>query len=87
MCRVGGTKIERTRVRNIFLAVQDSSITDIVCLSVPWSQLTIRACNDFNDYNDYNDYYDYYNQNDYNDYRDSDINLDLDWERFCDLVI
>ena len=26
-----------------FLAVQDSSISDIVCLSVPWSQLTIRA--------------------------------------------
>ena len=31
----------------VFLAVQDSTITDIVCLSVPWSvcrsQLTIRA--------------------------------------------
>ena len=26
-----------------FLAVQDSSISDIVCRSVPWSQLTIRA--------------------------------------------
>ena len=26
-----------------FLAIQDSSITDIVCLSVPWSQLPIRA--------------------------------------------
>ena len=34
------------------LAVQDSSITDIVCLSVPWSKLTIRAYDDFNDYND-----------------------------------
>ena len=33
----------------LFLAFQDSSITDIVCLSVclsvPWSQLTIRAYN------------------------------------------
>ena len=26
-----------------FLAIQDSSITDIVCPLVPWSQLTIRA--------------------------------------------
>ena len=33
------------------------------------------------DYNDYNDYSDY---NDYNNYRNSD--LDLDWERFSDLV-
>ena len=50
----------------MFLAVQGSSITDIVCLSVPWSQLTIRAYNDFNDYNDYNYY---------KDYRDSDLDL------------
>ena len=40
--------------------------------------------NDYNDYNDANDYnyYNYYN--DYNNYRDSD--LDLDCERFSDLV-
>ena len=39
------------------------------------TQLTII---DYNNYNDYNDY------NDYKDYRDSD--LDLDWERFIELV-
>ena len=26
------------------------------------------------------------NENNYNDYRDSDSDLDLDWERFSDLV-
>ena len=46
-----------------------------VCLSVPWSQLTIRA---YNDYNDYNDHYEYNDNNDFNDYRDSDLDLDLD---------
>ena len=35
----------------------------------------------FYDYDDYNDY------KDYNDYRDSDLDLDLDWERFRDWVI
>ena len=39
---------------------------------------------DYNDYKDYNDYSDYNDYNNYNDYRDSD--LDLDWERFIDLV-
>ena len=39
------------------------------------TQLTII---DYNDYNGYSDY------NDYKDYRDSD--LDLDWERFSELV-
>ena len=29
---------------------------------------------------DYNDY------NDYSDYKDSDLDLDLDWERFSELV-
>ena len=53
------------------LAVQDSSITDIVC----WSQLKIRAWWASNDYSDYIDY---------NYYRDS--NLDLDWEQFSELV-
>jgi len=38
-----------------------------------------------NDYNNYNDYNDYNDCNDYNNYRDS--NLDLDWERFSELVI
>ena len=33
----------------------------------------------YNNYNDYNDCNDY---NDYNDYSDSDLDLDLDWERF-----
>ena len=32
------------------------------------------------DYSDYNDC------NNYNDYRDSDLDLDLDWERFSELV-
>ena len=40
--------------------------------------------NDYNDFNDYNDYNDYSDYNNCNDYRDSD--LDLDWERFSDLV-
>ena len=40
--------------------------------------------NDYRDYIDYNDYSDYNDYNNYNDYRDSD--LDLDWERFCELV-
>ena len=31
-----------------------------------------------NDYNDYNDY------SEYSDYRDSDLDLDLDWQRFSD---
>ena len=42
--------------------------------------------NDYNDYIDYNDYYDYSDYNNYNDYRDSNLDLDLDWERFSDLV-
>ena len=41
-------------------------------------RLDFKQCNDYKYYNDCNDY------NDYNDYRDSD--LDLDWERFSDLV-
>ena len=61
------------------------------------SQLTfdfsVNDYNDYNDYNeynnckdykDYNDYIDYNDYSDYNDYRDSD--LDLDWERFSDIV-
>ena len=47
----------------VFLAVQDSSISDIVRLSVGLSQLTIRAYNHYNHYNHY---------------RDSDLDLDLD---------
>ena len=47
-----------------FLAVQDSSISDIVGLSVGRSQLTIRA------------YIDYIDYNDCNDHRDSDLDLD-----------
>ena len=42
--------------------------------------------NDYTDYNNYNDYNDYNGYNDYNDYRNSDLDLDLDWERFSDLV-
>ena len=31
--------------------------------------------------------YSYYNDcNNYNDYRDSDLDLDLDWDRFSELV-
>ena len=41
---------------------------------------------DYKDYNDYNDYSDYNDYNNYNDYRDSNLDLDLDWERFSDLV-
>ena len=55
------------------LTVQDSSISDIVSQSVSdtfW----------FHGYNDYND------SNDYFDYIDSDLDLDLDWERFSELV-
>ena len=35
---------------------------------------------------EYNDYNDYYDNNDFNDYRDSDLDLDLDWVRFSELV-
>ena len=42
--------------------------------------------NEYNDYNDYNDCNDYNDYNGYNDYRDSDLNLDLDWERFSESV-
>ena len=39
------------------------------------------------DNNDYNDYYNNYNDyNNNNDYRDSALDLDLDWERFSELV-
>ena len=42
--------------------------------------------NNHNDYNDYNYYDDYNDYNNYNDFRDSNLDLDLDWERFSDLV-
>ena len=39
------------------------------------------------DNNDYNDYYNNYNDyNNNNDYGDSALDLDLDWERFSELV-
>ena len=47
-----------------------------------WVSQTIDFSDDCNDYNnDYNDCNDY---NDYNDYKDSDLDLDLDWERSSD---
>ena len=68
-----------------FLAVQDSSIVDIVTHSLTHSEtFDFSVYNDYNDYSDYNDYLDYNNYNNYNDYRDSD--LYLDWEWFSDLV-
>ena len=45
---------------------------------IEWVKLLIAASSDYNDYNDLNDY------NNYTDYRDND--LDLDWERFRELV-
>ena len=39
-----------------------------------------------NAYNYYNDYSDYSDYSDYNDYRDSDLDLDLDSQRFSDLM-
>ena len=42
--------------------------------------------NGYSDYNDYNGYNDYSDYSDHNDYRDSDLNLDLVWERFSELV-
>ena len=41
---------------------------------------------DYKDYNDYNDYSDYNDYNNYNEYRYSYLDLDLDWERFSELV-
>ena len=50
------------------LAVQDSSITEIVCLSVcpfgPTNNQSLGVSNDYNDYNRYNYY------NDYDEYND-----------------
>ena len=48
-----------------FLAVQDSSIDDLVTDSL--SQVLISATSDYNDYNEYNDHNEH---NDYNDYND-----------------
>ena len=47
-------KIEQCFETTIFLAVQNSSISDIVCRSVGLCQLTIRAYNYYNHYNHYN---------------------------------
>ena len=44
-------KYNSSTKHNVFLAVQDSSISDIVGLSVGLSQLTIRAYNHYNHYN------------------------------------
>ena len=51
--------------------------------SVIESVLILVSSEHYNDYNDYNDNND---NNNYDDYRDSDWDLDLDWERFSDLV-
>ena len=66
-------KYNSSTKHNVFLAVQDSSISDIVGLSVGLSQLTIRAYNHYNHYNHYK-HYNHYNH--YNHYRDSDLDLD-----------
>ena len=56
------------------------------------SEFWFQRYNDYNDYNEYNNYNDYNHYNEYNgysyynDYRDSNLDLDLDWERFRDLV-
>ena len=39
-----------------------------------------KFCHPVHDYIDYDDY------NNYNVYRDSDLDLDLDWERYSELV-
>ena len=63
-----------------FLAVQDSSIGDLVTESV--SECVIYLLNDYNYYIYYN-YYSYYKEyKDCCDYRDSDLDLALDMERF-----
>ena len=71
------------------LAVQDSSITDIVCPLAPTNNQSLGVSNDYNDYNRYNyqnDYDDYNDYNEHSDYRDRDSDLDLDWERFSELM-
>ena len=66
----------------MFLAVQDSSIGDLVTHSLSeWVRFWFQRYNDYNDYNDYSVCSDY---NNYNGYRDRD--LDLDWEWFSELV-
>ena len=42
--------------------------------------------NDYNDCNDYNDFNDYNDYSDYHDYSHSDLDLNLDLERFSELV-
>ena len=56
------------------LAVQDSSIGDLVTDSLT-EGLRLLIYNDYNDYNNYSDC---------NDYRDSDLDLDLYWERLSE---
>ena len=59
-----------------FLAVQDSSIGDLVTHSlIKWLTFDFRGIRAmqsccYKDYNDYNDYKDYKAYNDYNDYND-----------------
>ena len=73
---------------NFFLAVQDSSIGDLVSHSLThWVTFWLQRLHDYhdyndyndyndcNDYNDYNEYSDYNDYNDHNDYRDSDLDL------------
>ena len=78
-----------------FLAVQDRSIGDLVSESgFDFSDLALQSYgihlwpyhyNHYNHYNHYSDWRDTSDTSDNNDYRDSD--LDLDWERFSELVI
>ena len=57
-----------------FLAVQDSSIGDLVTQWLSqwhfWFQCDYKDYNDYNDNNDCNDLNDYKDHNDYNDYND-----------------
>ena len=62
--------MERAWLDN-FLAVQDSSITDIVGRSETTNN-QMRQCNDYTYYSDYNEY------------KDSDLYLDLNWARFSE---
>ena len=61
--------------KEVFLAVHDSSIGDLVSHLV---KFWFQHYNDYKFYNDYNDYNYYNDYSDYNDYRDSYLDLDLD---------
>ena len=78
-----------------FVDGEDSWISDLVSHKLTCFYFSVfralQSChyndyNDCNDCNDYNDYNDHNVHNDFNDYNDSNLDLDLDWERFSELV-